>query len=52
MRTGIPGDEYEIDEEKLEKLERMIIRVDADIQKMSKDHDKQKVVDTLKKVRT
>lgn len=45
------GDEYDIDYAKLEKLEKMITRVDADINRMSADKDKLAVVETLKKVR-
>lgn len=44
------GDEYDIDYAKLEKLEKMITRVDADINRMSADKDKLAVVETLKKV--
>lgn len=45
-----PADEWELDFEKLSKLERMIVRVDADIQRMHKENDKLLVVETLKKV--
>ena len=51
MLTGkTPADEWEIDYEKLSKLEKMIVRVDADIQRMQRENDKLLIVETLKKV--
>lgn len=50
MSRNFPGDDYDIDMEKLSKLEKMIIRVDNDIQKMQLDNDKVQVTMTLKKV--
>ncbi|KAL4479494.1 hypothetical protein ABPG72_011816 [Tetrahymena utriculariae] len=44
-----PVDDYDIDLDKLNKLEKMIVRVDADIHKMQLDNDKTKIVETLKK---
>jgi len=50
MSRNFPSDDYDIDMEKLSKLEKMIIRVDNDIQKMQLDNDKVQVTMTLKKV--
>lgn len=52
MSKPSPADDWEIDMEKLAKLEKMIVRVDADIQRMHKENDKLLVVETLKKVIT
>lgn len=47
---GDIADVFDIDFAKLEKLEKMIVRVDADVQRMQRGKDKLLVVETLKKV--